>query len=298
MAFQEFKWISELKTQPHPLLSLGIGDDCALFGGVDQWSVSTDSMVEGTHFLARDDPFQVGRKLVNVNLSDMAAMGCQPDFFLLNVHVPEDYPNENLYLLKEGMQEALTRFSCSLIGGDTVTFKKGPLSLVGTVIGHPFKEAAILRSGAKTNQLIAVTGALGGSYPTRHMSFEPRLQWSKALCQAGVPQAMMDISDGLLQDLGHILDASGVGADIDLDNVPIHSDVPSGSNALKAALSDGEDFELLFTLDKSDIENIPNAIDYTVIGVITPESGVLRGRDHSKCPFKLLSRLGYSHDQS
>lgn len=296
MSFREFDWIAGLTSDRTGQLKLGIGDDAALFEGAGLWAISTDSLVEGVHFLETDAPGKVAHKCVAVNFSDMAAMGCRPRFFLLNLHVPARVDSRWLEDFKTRLYEDLREHGVSLIGGDTCSAGDGRLSLVGTVLGQPFAGDPVLRSGAKCGDTIVVTGAgLGGSYPQRHLDFSPRLAWSEWLCRHLGPSAMMDISDGLLQDLGHILKQSGVGAELDLWRVPIHPEV-SGEDRLERALRDGEDFELLFTCRQEAIPALAACpFPLHAIGTIVEQREGCRGRKTPGAAFEILHTSGWEH---
>ena len=297
MSFSEFGFISQLPKLPAKGLLLGIGDDAALIQDAQPWAVSTDALAEGRHFLSTDSPELIGRKVAAVNLSDMAAMGCQPRFFLLNLHLSPDWANtDKVQAFMRGFLNLLHQYETVLIGGDTVTSCGGGLQVSGTIMGTPFGKRAILRSGAQCGDLIAVTGALGGSFPHRHLSFTPRVDWSRQLCTSAQINALMDLSDGLSQDLGHICDASGVGAELDLWKIPIHEDAKNNAEPCSAALSDGEDFELLFTLPEDHLKNCPSEVQYTVIGRCTAQAGQINAHWRPNDPWFPLERKGFKHD--
>jgi thiamine-monophosphate kinase len=300
VSFKEFDFIRQLKRPSAENLLLGIGDDAALIQSPKPWAISTDALAEGQHFLATDSPALIGQKTASVNLSDMAAMGCQPRFFLLNLHLSDEWANtERVAELMSGLQAQLERFKVTLIGGDTVRSKGGGLQLSGTILGTPFSEQAILRSGAQAGDLVCVTGALGGSFPHRHLSFTPRVEWCRQICERITPTAMMDLSDGLSQDIGHICDASGVGANIELSSLPIHADASAQhvirEDRLNSAMSDGEDFELLFCICPQDRERLPEDVPVTVIGCMTQDKDLL-ARNTASDPWSALERRGFSHD--
>lgn len=298
MPFKEFDWINSLPiAKPSEILDFGIGDDAAVFDG-EKWAISTDSLVENVHFDSSDSVAAIARKCVNVNLSDMAAMACEPLFFLFNLHRPNHFSEQNLNELNCALSDTLEKHKVQLIGGDTVSSGSNQLTLVGTVIGRPFHEKPVYRSGAKLEDIICVTGnGLGGSYPQRHLSFEPRLLWSKLLSKNCRLHSMMDISDGLLQDLRHILDQSCCGAQLDLWKIPIHAQIQEDPKSLQRALSDGEDFELLFTLAENELKCIPDEVQYHRIGRMTDEVGKIVGRKSPSQQSEELSVRGYSHDE-
>lgn len=298
MSFREFDWINSLKTTPKEYLTLGIGDDCAIFGGAEPWAISTDSLLEGSHFLPEDSPELVGWKSVCVSLSDLAGMGCRPMFLLMNLHVGEGVDERRIEGLRAGIFQAMDTYKLSLIGGDTICGGRG-LGLVSTVLGKPFGGQPILRSGARANDFLCVTGyGLGGSYPYRHLSFSPRLDYSEALIEHLPPTAMMDLSDGLGGDLKHLLTKSRVGADLDLWKIPVSAELAmlDKREAVKRALSDGEDFELLFTVPPDKLGSMPSGFPYSVIGTITDQYGQVRARwneDDEYAPFELE---GFEHN--
>lgn len=301
MSFKEFEFISQLPKASHPFLSTGIGDDAAVFQGSFPWAISSDALAEGSHFLSEDDPYEIGQKTASVNLSDMAAMGCEPCFFILNLHVGSTWTEtQKIERFMAGLLDRLKSFNVALIGGDTVRSKERGLQVSGTILGKPYGQGPILRSTAQVGDLICVTGALGGSFPKRHLVFEPKVNMAKEICQRITPHSMMDISDGLAQDLSHICRLSCVGARLELEHIPIHVDALEHhrgdcSRALQAALSDGEDFELLFTIAPEDVAKIPSELNVSVVGHICAENK-LEARSNSEAPWLPLEPKGFSHD--
>jgi len=295
--FNEFDWISELPKNVKEGLVMGIGDDAAVIEFHKNCVISTDSLVEDSHFLKSDDPYLIGWKTAAVNLSDMAAMGCTADFILLNLHIPNWFGTTQSKTFKNGFLNCLEEHNTVLIGGDTVLTKGDLLHCVATVLGQPFFEKPIYRSGAKENDLIVVSGELGGSFPKRHLNFTPKLKLSKTICDQLSPTSMIDISDGVLQDLNHILCASKVGAKVDLYNIPIHSDVKNDKNPLKRALSDGEDFELLFTIPSNNDQLLSKFSDLCCIGEITSTSRELLGRKSASNEYLSLEAKGFQHNR-
>lgn len=233
-----------------------VGDDL----GVVRWEaddlllVGVDQVLDGVHFdSAVHGPRAIGRKVMNRNLSDCAAMACLPVAAVATVALPAgvgiDYARE-LYL---GLSEAGAKFGCQVVGGDTGSWSQR-LALSVTILGRSAGIAPVTRGGARADQGIYVTGPLGGSLLGRHMDFVPRIEEARRLAATGRVAAMIDISDGLSRDLGHICRQSGVGALIEAAAVPIHADAErrssaTGRPALEHALHDGEDHELLFVFD-------------------------------------------------
>jgi len=282
---------------------LGIGDDCALFDTPAdmQLAQSLDTLVEGVHFPVHCDPFALGYRALAVSLSDLAAMGAEPHSFTLGLTLPSV---SELWLkeFSEGLAHVAQKFRLPLIGGDTT---KGPLTLSLQVQGLVPKGQALLRSGAKVGDLICVTGTLGdaagalravmaGDTPEdcgdAHLKYllnrywypVPRLTAGQWLRQAGATSAI-DISDGLIGDLQHILEASGVGAEIAPELLPTSFALNQNhgrDNALTMALTGGDDYELCFTIPRELAQTLPAKLSddcpITCIGQITDESGVVR----------------------
>lgn len=294
----EFDLIARHFTRPAPNAVLGVGDDAALLAPTpgSELVVSTDMLVAGRHFYAHTDPYALGHKALAVNLSDLAAMGAVPRWATLALALPEA---DEAWLadFSRGFFELAQRFGVSLVGGDTT---RGPLNLCVTVMGEAPVGRALRRSGAKPGDGVWVSGDLGGAaLAVRYLAGEIGLDAADAaLCQERlhrpeprvvlgdmlccVAHAAIDISDGLLADLGHILECSGVGAEIEFDRLPAHPVV-----ALKRAdplvrrclLAGGDDYELCFTVPK-ERDRIMQAVAETAgvplakIGHITAEAGL------------------------
>ncbi|MFZ4079787.1 MAG: thiamine-phosphate kinase [Pirellula sp.] len=284
-----------------PKIKLGIGDDCALIAsdGSD-WVVTTDSLCEGTHFiLDQCGPQAVGRKLVGVNLSDLASMAAVPVAVFLSLCLPRksaDLLGSEIY---EGVCEACEKYNVAMGGGDTNVWD-GPLVVHLTAIGTARPAGSWLRSGARPGDKIVLSGRLGGSLLGKHLDFEPRLKLAQALYPLGIVQAATDISDGLGIDLLNLSAASRCGAEVELDRIPI-SDAAlersksSGHTALEHAIGDGEDFELLLAVDPARIDQLPPEIDgvpLTVIGTFVSRTGLW---SRSKGRIEQLQPRGYVH---
>lgn len=264
----EFDLIERYFLRPARHAVLGVGDDCALWSSPPgmQLAFSTDSLVEGRHFLSTVNPMHLGHKALAVNLSDLAACGAQPRAFLLSLTLPR-VDEAWLSGFAHGMWALADRFDCELIGGDTT---QGPLNINLTVIGEVPKGQALLRSGAQVGDDIYVSGHVGdarvalevfrGRLNVPESVFEatrarmeqptPRVALGMALRQLATSAA--DISDGLLGDLGHILQASQVGAMIQSDlAMPLLACAAqlnlSPLQQLEFVLSGGDDYELVFT---------------------------------------------------
>ncbi|MBW3567582.1 MAG: thiamine-phosphate kinase [Proteobacteria bacterium] len=268
-------------------LRVGIGDDGAVLRpreGYDQ-VVVTDTLVEGRHFPAGFAAEDIGWRALAVNLSDIAAMGAVPRFAFLNLTLPIA-EHEWLSAFARGFFALAEPSGVTLAGGDTT---QGPLSLTVTVFGDVDENKAVLRNGAKPGDRICVSGSLGDAAAgleillrgassenvlvSRFRKPEPRLALGRNL--AGTASAAIDISDGLMADLGHILEASGVGARVELSSLPISSALADYSErAPDYALAGGDDYELCFCLSAkklAELRAMDNACDITCIGEVTSE---------------------------
>ncbi len=220
----------------------GIGDDAAAVNiSGDKFLLFTaDMLIEGVHFLRKHPAFYIGHKSLAASISDIAAMGGVPKYALISLGLPKDLELSFVENLYRGMRKTARDFKVSLIGGDTNSSKNIIIDvfLCGTVE----KKNIVLRSTAKNGDLIFVTGKLGGTIRGKHLKFVPRVREARFLVKKFPVSAMIDISDGLLQDLGHILEQSNKGAVLYKDKIPVSRQALSFSNAC----SGGEDFELLF----------------------------------------------------
>ncbi|NMC73514.1 MAG: thiamine-phosphate kinase, partial [Geobacteraceae bacterium] len=275
---------------------IGIGDDAAAFRTPDGrvTLVTADMLVEGVHFdLSLCDPFSLGRKALAVNLSDVAAMGGEPRHFLLSLAVPSATTLDFLDECVRGMLHRAGEFGVTLMGGDTCS-SPDRLVLSITLLGDQLPERILRRRGARPGDRVCVTGTVGdsalglqllkrgtGDHPVvrRHLDPTPRVREGKALADARLPSAMIDVSDGLLADLGHILDQSAVGARIRLDALPLSDDFRGSAAAaspdpLSLALAGGEDYELLFTVPPDNMPSVFRLMEemgtpVTDIGAVT-----------------------------
>lgn len=276
-------------------VSTGIGDDCAILTVPEkqQVAISTDTLVSGIHFLPTISPEDLAYKALAVNISDLAAVGADPAWASLALTLPK-VDNDWLEAFSRSLFALAEYYSIQLIGGDTT---KGPLSLTITIQGLVPQGMALLRSGAKIGDWIYVTGFLGDSaaglavlqnrlqssqpesrdyFITRHLRPQPRLLQGQAL--RSLASAAIDISDGLISDLNHILTASGCGARINLDALPYSAAMKSQVSKEQAeiwALSGGEDYELCFTVPEInrgalDIALAHTGADFHCIGQIMP----------------------------
>lgn len=301
---QSFVAWAKMRARRLPQVKLGIGDDAAvLAGGDSDWVVTTDSLMDGVHFeLHNAAPRRIGRKLVGVNLSDLAAMAANPYAIFLSLCLPlsDDGATEALAAeIYEGVCEVAEEFGVALAGGDTNCWR-GPLVLHLTAIGTCPVDAAWTRSGAKPGDAVVVTGPLGGSLLGKHLDFTPRVALAQQVRSAIKVHAAMDISDGLSVDLLRMCDASGCGAVLDLDEIPLTAAAhelakTSGKMPVEHALGDGEDFELLLAVPPAELEllrALVGAEQVHVCGNFTSRTG-LWARQASK--IRQLTTSGYVH---
>ncbi|MDX2035669.1 MAG: thiamine-phosphate kinase [Isosphaeraceae bacterium] len=262
----EFDLIAALRdrTPRSPRVAIGIGDDCAALAWPDpaEMLITTDLLMEGRHFLLGEaTPRRVGYKCLAVNLSDIAAMAGEPVAAVVATALPRARAERIAAGLHDGMLEAAEEFGVDLVGGDTNAWD-GPLVVGVTLIGKAGPRGPVRRSGARPGDAIFVTGPLGGSLLGRHLSPRPRIREAIAIHERCGITAMIDISDGLASDLGHILtESGGLGAVLDAAAIPIHPDAEirsrtTGRLPLDHALTDGEDFELCFTLGSPAAERL------------------------------------------
>ena len=296
----------------------GIGDDCALLNVPEKQTlaISTDTLVAGVHFLRDIHPADLGYKALAVNLSDLAAMGADPAWLTLAITLPE--VNESwLAAFSDSLFELLDYYDMQLIGGDTT---RGPLSLTLGIHGLVPTGRALKRSGAKPGDWIFVTGTLGDSAAglsllqhrhrlndpavhevliKRHLRPMPRVLQGQAL--RNLATSTIDISDGLIADLGHILTASRVGARLNLEALPLSAalrDHFEPEQVLTWALSGGEDYELCFTVPEVNRGALDVAlghlgVPYTCIGQIAPEADGLTLLENGKP--RRFNHKGFDH---
>ena len=252
----EFDFINWIRSQQKPtkIVTHPAGDDLAILDWPEDelLLVGVDQVLDGVHFdSTKHSPRAIGRKVMNRNLSDCAAMACLPAAAVATVALPRGTGIEYAKELYLGLRESADPFYCSIVGGDTASWD-GRLVVTVSILGRSGGITPITRAGAKPGDGIYVTGALGGSLLGRHMTFEPRVFLAREIAKKNRAHAMIDISDGLSRDLAQICEMSGVGALIDASLIPIHADAvklsqQDGRPPLEHALHDGEDHELLFT---------------------------------------------------
>lgn len=258
-------WFAAQSRAKEKLFPIGIGDDMAQVRLSADASVliTTDMLVEGVHFeLDKISVEQAGYKATAVSLSDCAAMATVPLCVVVSVALPAAADEQYLKQLHAGIVRSANMFDCELIGGDITAWRKGDanqkLVINSTVLSRPCNSEPVRRSGAKAGDVICVTGALGGSIKGRHAAFVPKVNEAIAIAERVRLNSMMDISDGLSSDLNRICKASGVAAVLNAEQIPVSDDVPDGNiiDRLAAALNDGEDFELLFTLSETEYSKL------------------------------------------
>ena len=304
----EFELIRRYFARPARSAALGVGDDAALLRialGMEL-AVSTDLLIEGRHFRAQADARKLGHKALAVNLSDMAAMGATPRWATLALALPAA-DEAWLAAFSEGFYALAARFGVDLVGGDTT---RGPLSIGVTILGEVPAGRALKRSGAMPGDDVWVSGELGGAalglaHPKigaaakRLDEPEPRVRLGERLL--GVASSAIDVSDGFAQDLGHILEASGVGALVEMDLLPCPAEVRKireKKTHHRLILSGGDDYELVFTAKKRSREAIGAlaqelALALTRVGTIEKGNPILTVVDRNRKPVRV--ERGFDH---
>ncbi len=314
-----------LATRPDVLV--GVGDDCAVLdlGGELVTLATCDALLDGTHFLRGvATPEQIGRRALAVNLSDIAGMGGWPRYALISLLLPADLPTAFIDGVYRGLRAEADQYGTVIVGGNITGSATFGMDI--TLLGQARRGQALLRSGAWAGDALLVTGALGEAAAGLHLLLHPeldapasiaarlkaaqltpvpRVPEGRLLATLGVVTAMLDVSDGLASDLGHLCERSGVGARLDEAALPISDAVHAaarlaGQDALDWALFGGEDYQLLFTAPRAAVPRIIETLwiatgtPAAVIGDILPaEAGLsLRGRDGSIRP---LTPRGWDH---
>ena len=300
----EFGLIRELQKavgSAHESVIVGIGDDCAVLRSDDPHKYllcTCDPVVEGVHFLSKTPARRVGWKAMARNLSDIAAMGGLPRWAVVSIGLRRHTSVRWVKELYDGLRAAADKFGCTIVGGDTTHVKREQFVAV-TLIGEVERSRIALRSGVRVGDSVFVTSTLGGSLRGKHLTFMPRITEARWLVNHFPIHAMIDLSDGLSNDLQQLVDVSksGTGFEIDAPKVPI---ARAAHGNLQAALNDGEDFELLFTIDPRHVTPLHRKwarkfkLELTEIGRVVRSRGkiVLMERDGTR---RLLTPAGYDH---
>jgi len=286
----------------------GVGDDCAVLDlGVPGFYhlLKTDAVVEGVHFTADTPPEKIGRKALARCLSDVAAMAGVPMHALVTLGLPAHHDTHRIEAMYQGLRACAEQFHVAIVGGETTTSTSGiwiSIALLGRVETH----RVVHRRGAQVGDGLFVTGELGGSLAGKHLDFEPRLAEARWLAEHFPIHAMIDLSDGLAGDLRHLMNAAGLGAELLAEAIPIsraarrrHREIPEAKPPLEAALTDGEDFELLFAVPPQKAVPLVDAwkkafpnLKLTCIGKVTAAPGIRIRRRKSVEPMDLH---GYEH---
>lgn len=321
MALGEFDLIDRYFRRPVRRAALGIGDDCALLQPTpgQQLAVSTDLLVEGRHFVSTVDPARLGHKALAVNLSDLAACGARPLAFTLSLSMPRA-DAAFLAPFAQGLLALAEAHDIELVGGDTTA---GPLTVGITVIGEVPPGQAVLRSGARAGDEVWVSGRLGdarlalevfrgqislpgdGFEQARQAMEQPQPRVALGLALRGVASAAIDLSDGLLGDLGHVLRASQVGAELWLEALPrsplLAAQAPDWQRT--CLLAGGDDYELLFTAPPAQHPQVLDAgraagVAVTCVGTVREAAAGLVVHDAAGQPLDLGTWAGFDHFKS
>ncbi|MDO8489731.1 MAG: thiamine-phosphate kinase [Candidatus Omnitrophota bacterium] len=270
----------------------GSGDDCAVLK-LDEFNYqlfTTDMIIEGVDFKKNENLKLVGRKSLAISISDVAACGGIPRHAVVAFGLPKNMQVNQVDLLAKGIFDLAKEFNVNIVGGDISAADK--LIINVSMLGNVEKNKLCLRLGAKKGDIIMVTGEFGGSIKGKHLKFTPRLKEARFLVDNFKINSMIDVSDGLIQDLGHILEQSSVGAVLYESLIPLSKQAKSPEDALCS----GEEFELLFTAPRDQANKIIKNSKYhfKVIGEIMPKAFGLRLID-LKNKYSKLRTLGYTH---
>lgn len=307
----------------------GIGDDCAVYqssaGRV--LLLTTDMLVEDVHFLwSSITPFQLGRKAIAVNLSDIAAMGGNPLVTMISLGIPPDREVEGIHELYRGMRDMCGRYAVSIVGGDTVA-SHGNLIVSVSLIGEADAQEVLYRSGARPGDRIYLTGVVGdsaaglailrgeitapeslGIYLIKtHNQPDPMIETGRAIAAARLASAMIDLSDGLVADLGHIAEESGAGALLFENKIPLSRELKdlagyTHRTPLDFALSGGEDYILLVTVPEGNAREFERAYKQECTSPLFQVGEIQEGKGvrirHEDGSVEGLAHRGFDHFQS
>jgi len=278
-------WIQGRSDFDATKVPVGPGDDCAIVRlGDKDLLATTDQLLDGVHITLSDHgPRAAGRKVIARSLSDIAAMAAIPLAVVATATLPNGFPSADAEEIYRGMRQIADEYHCPLVGGDVASWD-GPMCLTSTVFGRRAGVTGgvepVLRSGAKVGDAVCVTGTLGGAWKSRkHLEFQPRVAEAVELAISCRIRSMIDISDSLARDLQHICTASGLGAELIAEDIPLNPDLAGDRTAaLRAALHDGEDYELLFTVSQAWARKLcrrqPLTVPITHIGTIVDGAGL------------------------
>ncbi len=297
------QWLTQ-RIPSHPRLLVGLGDDAAIVRLPDESHLvaTTDMLMDGVDFeLTRHDARRIGRKALAVNLSDLAAMAAEPVAALVALALPRQGGEALAKELYEGMLPLAAEFDCPVAGGDTNSWD-APLVISVTAFGAVPPDRRWRRSGARPGDAIVVTGSFGGSLLGKHFDFSPRIREALWLAENAEVHAAIDVSDGLSLDLSRLCEASGCGAVLESERIPISSAAEelsstSHRSALDHAYGDGEDFELILAVEPQSAQRLlaqqPLATPLTMIGTFTADPGL---REQSSLhALRDLAPRGYEH---
>lgn len=285
-------------------VAVGAGDDCAVvtMGADTDLVLTSDPVISGVHFLPNAESELIGRKALGRALSDIAAMGAEPRWALINLVAPPDTPVELIEDIYRGINDLAAEFSVAIAGGDVASGKTLELHLFG--VGSLPHGSARLRSGAKAGDIVYVTGELGGSLISgKHLNVHPRIR--EGIMLRDWATAMIDVSDGLASEARHIAQMSGVGICLNEESIPISEvavNADDGTTPLNHALCDGEDFELLFTIPESRQQEFEAAwlfhLKCSPIGKVTSTGCDVSLQDPNGVVRPIAERLGFTHFRS
>lgn len=302
--FAYIRWVRQ-RIAAHSRVLVGPGDDAA----VVRWPsgvpclITTDMLLQGSCFLLENtDPRLVGRKALAVNLSDIAAMAGKPVAAVVSLALPRGGGRRLAEELFEGLSQLAAEFDTAIVGGDTNAWN-GPLAINVTVVGEPTGSGPVRRSGAEPGDWIMATGEFGGSILGKHLAFTPRVREAQRLHELVRVKAMIDVSDGLSADLHHLCEESGCGATLEESLIPISAAaraMQDKKSPLEHALSDGEDFELLFAVCPAEGQRLLQEQPLAEFGVLlhrlgefVPQGFFLRSRDGR---VEQIEPRGYVHE--
>lgn len=284
MSLSEFELIARIrkKNSTSSRAILGIGDDTAVLRGAGAKDLlfTTDMLIENRHFRLKEaTAYEIGRKALAVNLSDIAAMGGVPTVAVVALGLPKRLPGSFVGRLYDGMRKLAKAFRVDIVGGDTNASDRLVISVA--MLGEVEKGKALRRSGARAGDCVVVSGSLGGSYASgKHLNFIPRIREARYLAKHFNVHAMMDISDGLASDARRMAEESRLGIVVEESLIP----VSRAAKNTTQALTEGEDFELLFALSQKEAHRVPKK--FSIVGrvVSKPKGAWLQKKGGSIVP--------------